>query len=98
MTNAERIEAAAKAISVDLHGYRYDLAPAKEKRIAKKLATKALRAGYPELHAEPPTAWIAPWEVSEEVEDAGWVAMDSAGTNGWVAMRDAHLRTGEGKR
>lgn len=48
----------------------------------------AIRAAFPDLYGEKPTAWIAPWEASEEMREAGSGPVD----RDWRTMRDLYLK------
>lgn len=100
MTNEERIEAAAKAIasgSWKLLGSPEDSLAHKSRRTASiRHAEAALRAGYPEIWSEPPTAWVAPWTPdAETIEALGrlWCSIDNlapdADASILVAMKPA---------
>jgi hypothetical protein len=97
MVLEERIEAAADAIFET----RYNDGPALD------LARDAIRAAFPELFTDPPTAWIAPWEADGVMAIAGahsttvndfefdpYQAMEFA----FDAMRDSHLSTLKGEK
>lgn len=104
-----RIKRAARAIG----GYRQSPEDDEKWRIAMqtpygtmcmKQATDALAAAYPELHADPPTHWIAPWEATSEMEKAGgWECFDGEysverpdmARSAFTAMRDAHLASAD---
>jgi hypothetical protein len=43
-----------------------------------------LAAAYPEIHADPPTAWLAPWEANAVVDR--WLIPED-----WEKLRDALL-------
>ena len=113
MTDAERIEAAAKAFAEWDFSHVPELVRPHAADIKRGIEL-ALRAGYPELHAEPPTHWLAPWEASEIVVATLQEACRLGTTEAlsetfakadWETLRKrlqavppAHLRTGEDKR
>ena len=59
-------------------------------------AREVLRAAFPELFTTPPQAWIAPWEATETMFEAGYPhAADPCWPEdfrkAFGVMRDAHL-------
>lgn len=72
MTPSERIEAAARAMYED--GDQdlgpWAVVPVVTRLAFIRLAKAALASAYPELHADPPRAWVAPIDVTTEMRDA----------------------------
>jgi hypothetical protein len=51
-----------------------------------------LRAAFPELFTDPPTAWIAPWDMTKEMGTAAWDRFDNDSmAEAYAGMRDAYL-------
>ena len=101
MTDAERIEAGARVICGKMWS-PLDFATVSEmsREMYRNLVLDILRAGYPELHAEPPTHWLAPIEPTGDIARAiRKVFMDEVpapGHHAWEAARTAHLAQGKG--
>ena len=54
----------------------------------RRIARDALEAAFPELFADPPTGWIAPWHLDVVM----WTAAPDYPTKAdWEAMRDNWL-------
>lgn len=61
MTRKERAARARFA----RHGMVFDSLSAITKDVILKEIAADLAAAYPEVHSDPPTAWLAPWEATE---------------------------------
>ena len=63
-----------------------------------EVAKAVLAAAYPELHSDPPTAWLAPMEATEAMLHARGDPYEETVVDSmeceliWEAMRDAYLR------
>lgn len=90
MTDLDRrIEAAAEMVQWPDWGTDDDLI---------KHTTEILRAAFPELFTNPPTAWIAPWEATGDMElsiegmGGKWDPLSAEIRDKvWPIVRDAHL-------
>ena len=78
-----RIEAAADILSAMFRMTTH--APERDAR-------DIIATAFPELFTDPPTAWIAPWEATEVMQDSWW---DNFNTDdvptAYRAMRDVHI-------
>jgi len=115
MTMDERVEAAARAAYADKGSYgderlAWDAAASiigeDEARAAhetfRSMARAAIAAAFPELHGDQPKGWIAPWEATEEMNDAVDDARDRydhefiTSSRAFQVARDAYLGKGDG--
>ncbi len=80
MTLDERIEAARRAY------------PRLTVSMSRDEAQTVLRAAFPELFTDPPTAWIAPWEADEGMAKQSQFFTPH---ENYRAMRDHHLSQGK---
>ena len=80
----KRVEAAATMLE------GFDLFVLESTGQWQEAARALLTAAYPELASDPPTAWLAPWEPSNEM----WTitSADPWPAGSWDAMRDAHTK------
>ena len=86
MTDEQRIEAAARVLCRAM----FLRVPAEDDlQNFMSHARDILRAAYPELHPDKPSHWLAPWEASEEMADAG--SCEVTYEDAFTAMRTAHL-------
>src|SRR3990167_3026914 len=101
MTMEERIERAAidewshfeslKRLSGG-NPIAWDAAHEEERQKFRNRLGWHLRAAFPELFTDPPTAWIAPLESTKEMHDACFAGVDKYGTGAfgpddyWDAM------------
>lgn len=100
----ERIEKAAAVISRSCNDAVFDDIEQHPERaelhryacqLYRSMAKASIRAAFPELFADPPEAWIAPWEPTRAMEDAA-DSIDGAyeamfGDAHYRVMRDAHV-------
>ena len=106
MTLDERIEKAARALFAHDHSGSGDDDPRgdpdalwnksgvkKNWEIYKTMAHMALLWAFPELFADPPQGWIAPWEATQEMAEARAQEVRQRSTvQIWNDMRDSHLK------
>lgn len=111
----ERITAGARALDADAfdrpEGHERGKCPDcdDQEDLAVLRSMRVVQAAFPELFTDPPSAWVAPWEATEAMldagtEDMGMEAMLGAAdakfrTDGsYMAMRDSHLSTLKGEK
>lgn len=83
----ERIEAAAKRV-VKVTKLSHDINGTGLTRVEE--AAVIIRAAFPELFTDPPTAWIAPFEATDEMKRSTFDGADA--DLAYAMMREAHLR------
>ncbi|WP_305989548.1 hypothetical protein [Roseibium sp. MMSF_3544] len=89
-TMAERAEVAC----IELYGDDFQIAQPEVRQSKISAMVRALEAAYPELHAAPPQAWIAPWTTTAAMDKAvegdlyDW---DHRFHLDWEAAREAYL-------
>ena len=83
-----RIEAAARAFIPRAFEHDDDVALVVQAG-ARLDAERVIRAAFRELFTDPPSAWLAPWEVSESM--ANEMECQFSTEAQWEAARDAHL-------
>lgn len=97
MTDPDRIERAARALArADFPDYGEDelavfwAASGRYRTAQRKAARAVLAAAYPEIHANPPSHWLAPWEATIKMGDVEWWTMERSG-DVWRVWRDSYL-------
>jgi len=91
VTFEERVEKAEAVM--------FDLFPA-DRGLYREEVEQLIRAAFPDLYGEKPTAWIAPMEPTPEMVDAadrcdgGAYDEGASGYRHFEEMRDAHLKRG----
>lgn len=61
----------------------------------RELAETMLRAAFPELFTDPPTAWLAPWDLTSSISGSLSVVkgdhVESTNEEIWARLRDEYL-------
>lgn len=92
MTLDERIEAAARAVDPAV----WDQMDEEERTAQYAEVARVFAAAFPELFTSPPTMWLAPMEISDDMRKVMPMVFAQEPANMWRAARDAHLNR-EGK-
>ncbi|MEP0323285.1 hypothetical protein [Bauldia litoralis] len=97
----DRIERAARQLYEDydesLGPVAWEELPDGDREGWRGTVQSVMSAAFPELF-DTPTHWIAPMEITGEMDDAAWQAMEIEGTCPMAAMRTAYLNPGKASR